>query len=78
MMSGELFEIDGISMEVKRRLNLEKMDNTMNHSSNDHSGHSMMDHTSHSMMKHSTVKPTWFIPHPPPKKHILLATVQTK
>ena len=68
MMSGELFEIDGISMEVKRRLNLEKMDNTMNHSSNDHSGHSMMDHTSHSMMKHSTVKPTWVIPHPSTEK----------
>ena len=68
MMSGELFEIDGISMEVRRKLNLEKMNNSMNHTSNDHSGHSMMDHTSHSIMKHSKVKPTWVIPHPSTRK----------
>ena len=57
MMSGELFEIDGISLEVNRKLNLEKMNN-------DHMNHNHMDHSSHSMMKHSNVKPTWVIPHP--------------
>ncbi len=57
MMSGELFEIDGISMEVNRKLDLDQMGNHMNH-------HNNMDHSSHSMMKHSNVKPTWVIPHP--------------
>ena len=60
MMSGELFEIDGISLEVKRKLNLEKM----NHN---HMDHSNMNHSSNSMMKHSMVKPTWVIPHPKTK-----------
>lgn len=52
MMSGELFEIDALSLEVSRILDLE-----------DHSkmNHSKMDH---SKMKHSNVKPTWVIPHP--------------
>lgn len=61
MMSGELFEIDGISLEVTRKLDLDKkMDHsTMDHSSMDHSGHNMM-----TKMKHSKVKPTWVIPHP--------------
>ena len=60
-MSGELFEIDGISLEVTRKLDLDKkMDHTaMDHSSMDHSSHNMM-----SKMKHSKVKPTWVIPHP--------------
>ena len=57
MMSGELFEIDGISMEVNRKLNLDMMDHN-------HMNHSNMDHSSHGMMKHSSVKPTWVIPHP--------------
>ena len=67
MMSGELFEIDGISMEVNRKLNLEMIDHShMNHSNMDHSNmnHSSMDHSSKVMMKHSSVKPTWVIPHP--------------
>jgi len=53
MMSGELFEIDAISLKVNRVLNLE---NKMDHSS--------MNHTMHNSMKHSSVKPTWVIPHP--------------
>ncbi len=56
MMSGELFEIDGMSLEVTRKLDLDKK---MDHSSMDHSSHNMM-----SSMKHSKVKPTWVIPHP--------------
>ena len=61
MMSGELFEIDGISLEVTRKLDLDiKTDHSsMNHSSMDHSSHNMMN-----SMKHSKVKPTWVIPHP--------------
>jgi len=57
MMSGELFEIDALSLEVSRILDLE------DHSKMDHSKmeHSNMDH---SEMKHSNVKPTWVIPHP--------------
>ncbi len=56
MMSGELFEIDGISMDVNRKLKLDMMnhDHHMNH----------MNHTSESNMSHSSVKPTWVIPHP--------------
>ena len=66
MMSGELFEIDGISLEVNRKLDLEKMNDHMNHNhmNHNHMEHSNMDHSSHSMMKHSNVKPTWVIPHP--------------
>ena len=60
-MSGELFEIDGISLEVNRKLDLEKMNDHMNHN---HMNHNHMEHSSHSMMKHSNVKPTWVIPHP--------------
>ena len=72
MMSGELFEIDALSLEVSRILDLEdqsKMnDSKMDHSKMDHSkmDHSKMDHSKmdHSEMKHSNVKPTWVIPHP--------------
>ena len=77
MMSGELFEIDALSLEVSRILDLEdhsKMDHSkmkhsnMNDSKMDHSkmDHSKMDHSEmkHSEMKHSNVKPTWVIPHP--------------
>ena len=53
MMSGELFEIDAISLKVNRILSLEKKID-----------HSSMDHSMHSSMKHSSVKPTWVIPHP--------------
>ena len=77
MMSGELFEIDALSLEVSRILDLEdhskmdysKMDHSkMNDSKKDHSkmNHSKMDHSKmdHFKMKHSNVKPTWVIPHP--------------
>ena len=77
MMSGELFEIDALSLEVSRILDLEdhskmahsKMnDSKMDHSKMDHSkmDHSKTDHSKmdHSEMKHSNVKPTWVIPHP--------------
>ena len=72
MMSGELFEIDALSLEVSRILDLEdhsKMDHSkMEHSKMDHSKmeHSKMNDSKmdHSKMKHSNVKPTWVIPHP--------------
>ena len=54
MMSGELFEIDALSLNVSRKLDLE------NHSLMDHSKMDM----SNNKMKHSSVKPTWVIPHP--------------
>ena len=54
MMSGELFEIDALSLKVSRKLDLE------NHSLMDHSKMDMSDNK----MKHSSVKPTWVIPHP--------------
>ena len=54
MMSGELFEIDALSLNVSRKLDLDN--------------HSLMDLGKMDMgenkMKHSTVKPTWVIPHP--------------
>ena len=56
MMSGELFEIDALSLKISRKLDLED--------------HSKMNHDKMNMgkMKHSTVKPTWVIPHPTQKK----------
>ncbi len=73
MMSGELFEIDALSLEVNRTLDLENK--MMDHKKMGH--HSMKDSEkmmnndgmkdkmkSMSGMKHSTVKPTWVIPHP--------------
>ena len=54
MMSGELFEIDALSLNVSRKLDLE------NHFSMDQSQMDMNDNK----MKHSSVKPTWVIPHP--------------
>ena len=72
MMSGELFEIDALSLNVSRKLNLDnysKMDHSkMDHSKMDHSkmDHSKMDHDkiNDGKMMHSKVKPTWVIPHP--------------
>ena len=59
MMSGELFEIDAISLKVTRVLDLEsKMDN------NDHMMHHSMHKKENMTMKHSKTKPTWVIPHP--------------
>ena len=54
MMSGELFEIDALSLIVSRKLDLDN--------------HSLMNYGKMDMgenkMKHSQVKPTWVIPHP--------------
>ena len=54
MMSGELFEIDALSLSVSRKLDLDN--------------HLFMDHGKMDMgenkMKHSPIKPTWVIPHP--------------
>ena len=64
MMSGELFEIDAISLKVNRVLDLEsKMDNS------DHMMHHSMHKKENMAMKHSKTKPTWVIPHP--KKNLL-------
>jgi len=54
MMSGELFEIDALSLNVSRILNLE------NHSGKNHAKMKMGE----KQMNHSVVKPTWVIPHP--------------
>jgi YVTN family beta-propeller protein len=54
MMSGELFEIDALSLKVTRILNLE------NHSGKNHTKMKMGEQP----MNHSIVKPTWVIPHP--------------
>ena len=54
MMSGELFEIDALSLNVSRILSLE------NHSTKNHTKMKM----SEKQMNHSVVKPTWVIPHP--------------
>lgn len=62
MMSGELFEIDALSLQVSKVLKLDKEESSM-----DHSMHAGMDHSQHKMdkgMTHSKVKPTWVIPHP--------------
>ena len=58
MMSGELFEIDALGLEVNRTLDLEnKM--MKNDGMKPMDGMKSMDG-----MKHSMVKPTWVIPHP--------------
>ncbi|MEQ9425044.1 MAG: YncE family protein [Cyclobacteriaceae bacterium] len=68
MMSGELFEIDALDLEVSRTLNLDKPADDMQMM--DGMDHSQMQHSemNHSEMKegmsHSVVKPTWVIPHP--------------
>ncbi|MFL2590816.1 MAG: YncE family protein [Flavobacteriaceae bacterium] len=54
MMSGELFEIDALSLNVSRILSLE------NHSTKNHTKIKMGE----KQMNHSVVKPTWVIPHP--------------
>ena len=80
MMSGELFEIDALSLKVNRVLDLENMMNDhkqMGHDKMDHGNmnhdmkkdNKMMDKKENKMMsmqgmKHSMVKPTWVIPHP--------------
>ncbi len=63
MMSGELFEINTVDLEVNRKLMLDQMGEDHHMA---HGGNSAM--ASHSEMMHSTVKPTWVIPHPNQKK----------
>lgn len=59
MMSGELFEIDALSLQVSKVLKLDKEEPM------DHSMHAGMDHSDMDKgMTHSRVKPTWVIPHP--------------
>ena len=75
MMSGELFEIDAVKLEVSRTLNLDKEGNEM---SMDHSkmDHSQMNHGGGGMKKgmvHSKIKPTWVIPHPKWRKAYVAA-----
>lgn len=73
MMSGELFEIDAMTLDLKRTLDLDqagmKMAKGEDHSQMDHSqmDHSQMDHGMKGM-KHSQLKPTWVIPHPTQSK----------
>jgi YVTN family beta-propeller protein len=79
MMSGELFDINTVTLEVDRVLDLDKavehmgMDHSkMNHEEMDHSkmDHGNMDHSKmgHEGMKHSKIKPTWVIPSPDGEK----------
>ena len=75
MMSGELFEIDAVNLEVSRTLVLDQdegmdhahhnMQHEMHRGQDDHSGHAghMMEEEA-KPMRHSKVKPTWVIPHP--------------
>ena len=75
MMSGELFEINTLDLEVNRTLKLDQGPHEghdmgqMDHANMDHS-----QHAGHQMggssppMFHSTVKPTWVIPHPTSNK----------
>lgn len=62
MMSGELFEIDALNLNVSRVLPLDEPQAKADHGSMDHNAHNMGDQNQG--MYHSTVKPTWVIPHP--------------
>ena len=66
MMSGELFEINTLSLEVSRVLKLDQTEDHSMHNMAGHEGHDMSGHEGHQMggMTHSKVKPTWVIPHP--------------
>ncbi len=71
MMSGELYEIDALTMKLNRTLNLdlaagyitEKELAEIKAKEAKHEGHD-----GHENMYHSTVKPTWVIPHPTARK----------
>ncbi len=78
MMSGELFEINTLDLEVSRTLALDEE----SHEGHDmgQMDHSQMDHSQHAghdmggmAMKHSEVKPTWVIPHPTNRKAYVAA-----
>ena len=77
MMSGEVFEIDAVKLDVSRVLNLDTNEPVMKHDGHkmaemnheqmdhgdmDHAQH--VDHDSEHAMHHSKVKPTWVQPHP--------------
>ena len=70
MMSGELFEIDVMTMEINRKLNLDRslasLHNGPSDAVVDHAamGHAMNDETPDQDSHHSVIKPTWVIPHP--------------
>lgn len=71
MMSGDLVEINTMSLEVSRVLALDEMEmdhSKMNHGEMNHDemDHSKMNHSNmdHGAMKHSKTKPTWVQPHP--------------
>ena len=65
MMSGELFEIDALRLQVSRVLNLDQAVNQQHEHHGFHQGHGTQGSTE---MAHSMVKPTWVIPHPVWKK----------
>lgn len=59
MMSGELYEVDAVSLKVNRVLKLDEM----------HMGHGEGMHMGHGEgMYHSKVQPTWVTPHPTDSK----------
>jgi DNA-binding beta-propeller fold protein YncE len=72
MMSGELFEINTVTLNVSRVLDLDKAAEAYEHEQMGHQmdqmamDHENMDHGNmdHGAMKHSKIKPTWVIPHP--------------
>ena len=63
MMDDKLFEIDALSFEISRTLNVNKDAKAMVSGGDMHQMHGQMDH---SKMNHSAkmAKPTWVIPHP--------------
>lgn len=65
MMSGELFEIDALGLEVTRQLDLDAASMSLNQKDN-MAMTGGMDHSkmNHKGMKHSAFKPTWVSPHP--------------
>ncbi len=70
MMSGELFEIDVMTMEISRKLDLDRSLASLNKEPSDAAvdhaamGHTMNDEAPHQVSHHSAIKPTWVIPHP--------------
>ena len=68
MMSGELFEIDVITMEISRKLNLDFSLASLYKGQSDEMDHAAMGHAmnnqTHQDNHHSAIKPTWVIPHP--------------
>lgn len=67
MMDDKLYEIDALSFEVSRTLNVNKEAEKMEAAGGTHAMHANMDH---SKMNHKAnlAKPTWVIPHPDGKR----------